>query len=228
GRALHGREWWLKVFGPLALAAALFAPRALPPVEPAPPPRTQPLLLPAMHGLPPAKTVNHFELDAERSSVRFLVAGPQGDHWVECPDASGSMRLGVTGTDGELELHLPLASLRAMPSDPTPIDLPHLLGVHRAEEVVLRVALAATTTVDLPGVATRTWVGSLAFGARVRHQRLQTWSCALPGRPLRLQGHGTVQARDYGLPRRGLFSFLDASHDVTIGLDLAFRRRRDQ
>lgn len=224
--ALLGGEWWLKVIGPLAVAAAMFVPRAWPTPEPPPRALAQPLLLPPMHAQPPAKAVRHFELDVEHSSVRFHVESDSGDLWVNCPQASGTLRLGTTATDGELELHLPLASLQPMPGVAAPIDLPHVLGVHRGDEIVLRVTLAATTELDLPGVTVRWWHGGLGFGSQVRRQMLQTWMCALPGQPLRLQAHGTVSAHDYGLPRRGLFSFLDARNDLTLGLDLAFRRRR--
>jgi hypothetical protein len=216
----------LAVIGPLLVAGALFLPRALPVPRPGRPHLATPTHLPAMHGSPAARGARGFELDADASSVRFLVQHGANEQWAICTGASGSLRLGVAGNDGDLEIRLPLAAVRTLPGDGAPLDLPQLLGVHRADEIVLRVALVARTETDLAGVTSCHWLGTLGFGSQVRRQPLLTWMCALPGKPLRLQGHGTVPASDYGLPRRGLFSFLDAPHDITLGLDLAFRRRR--
>ncbi len=47
-----------------------------------------------------------------------------------------------------------------------------------------------------------------------------------PGQPLRLQGHGTVPRETYGLPARGWLGFGTNAHDVTLGLDLVWRRHR--
>jgi len=217
--ALHG-----KVLGPLAIAVLACLPHALPAPRPPAIGAASPVAMPRLHGLPDPKRPSSFELDAEASSVGILVHDGDGDRRLRCEGVLGTLHFDADGT-ARLELHIPLTALHTDDDGP-PIDLPRLLGVHRGDEIALRANLAATTTSDLPGVTARTWVGTLTFGSQVRRQLLETWTCFLPGRPFRLQGHGTVPASDYGLPRRGLFSFLDAPAHFTLGLDLAFRRPR--
>lgn len=223
-RVVTGR-FDLRVVGPFAVALLCFLPRALPEPAPVPPPTALALPLPALHATAVPKSDQRFELDAERSSVRFLVHDGAGDLLVQCPAVTGQLHFGAGNDAGTLELRLDLASLRPVGDGPAAIDLVDLLGIHRGEDVSFRGALVATTTIDLPGVSQRTWLGNLRFGSRVVQQALQTWQCSLPGQPLRLQGHGTVAGAHYGLPPQSLLGLFAHSHDVTLGLDLAFRRR---
>ncbi|MGB3965434.1 MAG: hypothetical protein WBO45_01795, partial [Planctomycetota bacterium] len=165
------------------------------------------------------------EIDAGRSAVRFLVATGRGELLVECSAVAGSLHFGKTRGEGELELQLDLAALQPVGGKSLPADLVDVLGVQRGDEVVYRAELVATTTCDLPGVTGLTWLGTLRFGHRVVRQPMQTWLCALPGQPLRLHGHGTVSGADYGLRRHTLFGLYEEPHDVTLGFDLACRRR---
>jgi hypothetical protein len=140
----------------------------------------------------------------------------------------GTLDLEPDGT-GELELVLDLATLQplhgAAGGGDRGIDLAHVLGVYRGSTIVYRARLAATTTSDLPGVSQRTFLGTLRLGSQVLTQPMQLWQCALPGQPLRLQGHGTVAADQYGLPTRRWLALFPEDHAVTLGLDLAWRRR---
>lgn len=219
-----------RVWLPLLLAGSWFAARARPPaVEPPAPPAVA-LALPPMHGLPPSSKEQNLELDAEHSSVRFLVTGLRGELLVACPSVQGSLKLLAGGAGGELELRLDLASLVPLHDSTVHggtggVDVPHVLGVHRGSEIVYRANLVATTGSDLPGVVQRTFLGTLRFGSRVMQQPMQLWQCSLPGQPLRLQGHGTVAAETYGLPKRRWLALIDEGHAVTLGLDLAWRRR---
>jgi hypothetical protein len=208
------------------VACAWFATRALPPPVPAPAPSAQSFELSAMHGLPPSSREQRLELAAEESSVRFLVEGTRGELLVACTAVHGSLVLGANNTGGELELHLDLGSLQPLGEPVAGLDVAHVLGVHRGSEIVYRATLAATTTSDLPGVCQRTWLGTLRLGGRALQQPMQLWQCSLPGQLLRLQGHGSVAAADYGLPLRRVFGLLAEQHVVTLGLDLAWRRPR--
>ena len=213
-----------RVWLPLVVAAGWFATRARPPAPEPPGPPAAAMTLPPMHGLPPSTKEQVLELDAEHSSVRFLVTGLRGELLVACPAVQGSLKLLAGGAGGELELRLDLASLVPL-HDAASVDVPHVLGVHRGSEIVYRANLVATTGSDLPGVVQRTFLGTLRFGARVMQQPMQLWQCSLPGQPLRLQGHGTVAAEAYGLPKRRWLALIDEGHAVTLGLDLAWRRR---
>lgn len=214
-----------RVWAPALLGIAFFAPRALPaPVAPTAS-RPQAIVLPSLHGAPATGTAQDLELLPERSAVHFLVQGPRGELLVACPACSGSLHLDAKGQQGSLELRLDLTSLPNATPD-TGLDVHHVLGVHRSAEVVYRGTLVATTSSDLPGVQRLTFLGLLYFGDRALQQPMQLWQCSLPGQPLRLQGHGTVLGANYGLPSRRWLGLLDERHDVTLGLDLAWRRAR--
>ncbi|HEX5052128.1 MAG TPA: hypothetical protein VFZ65_10170 [Planctomycetota bacterium] len=219
----------VRVWLPLALAAAWFALRERGASPAVPLPQARSVELPALHGLPAPTGPQHFELDAAKSGVRFLVEGPRGQLLVECPAASGHLDLTPRPGEpiaGELELRLDLASLRPAGDGDASIDVFHVLGVHRNTEIVYRARLAATTTGDLPGVEQRTWLGTLQFGARTLRQTMVLWQCALAGHDLRLLGHGTVEAAPFGLPSRRWLLVFEEHHLVTLGLDLAWRRAR--
>lgn len=218
----------LRVWLPLAIAGVCFGLRATPTPPPAPLGEVRAITLPAMHGLPPSTKPQRLELDPERSSVRFLVSGLAQELLVACPGVKGTLDLAPNGT-GELELVLDLATLQtlhgAAGGDDRGIDVAHVLGVYRGSTIVYRARLAATTTSDLPGVSQRTFLGTLRLGSQVLTQPMQLWQCSLPGQPLRLQGHGTVAADQYGLPTRRWLALFPEDHAVTLGLDLAWRRR---
>lgn len=217
-----------RVWLPFAIAALFFGWRERT-AAPAPPitARSRATELPAMHGLAPAAGEQSFELDADKSSIRFLVEGPRGELLARCAGAAGHLRLNAGSHSGELELRFDLASLQTIGGGEGTLDVLHVLGVHRGGEVVYRARLVASTTSDLPGIEERTWLGALQFGSRVQQEPMRLWQCSLPGRPLRLQGHGSVPAADYGLPRRWLLGLFEERHIVTLGLDLAWRRNRD-
>ncbi|MBX3463464.1 MAG: hypothetical protein KF830_09850 [Planctomycetes bacterium] len=215
-----------RVFGPLAAAALAFALRPLP--APAAPPghAARSVALPELHAAPePTGDADHV-LDGERSTVRFLVTTGGRERLVACRRVAGSLRRASPGHHQELELRLDLASLQAADDSATGLDLWHLLGVHRGGEVVYRARLLRTATSNLPGVGARLWLGTLRLGDRVVQQPMELWQVALPGQPLRLQGHGSVAAHAYGLPVRSWLGLAPQTHVVTLGLDLVWRRQR--
>lgn len=213
-----------RVLGPLAFAVACFAFRALPRPDEASAATPRAIELPPVAAAAAPRTETSYELDPTRSTARFLVEGDGGELLAGCSRIAGSLRLDPRRDAGELELRLDLGSLEPSTENRQGIDLHRLLGVHRGGEIVYRATLARTATTPVPGVGERVWLGTLRLGGRAVRQPIQTYLCALPGQPLRLQGHGTVDVADYGLPRRTWFGLLEESHDVTLGLDLAFRR----
>lgn len=214
-----------RVWLPAVLAIGLFAFRAMP-VPPSPLPTASPsIALPAMRGLPTPTTAQQWDLSASDSSVRFLVEGPRGKLLATCHVASGTLDLAAPAQTGELELRLDLTSLTRSDAE-TDLDVHHVLGVHRTSEVIYRGRLLATTSCDLPGVRRLLFMGPLHFDDRVVQQPMQLWQCSLPGQPMRLQGHGSVQAAAFGLPARTWLGLFPEEHTVTLGLDLAWRRRR--
>ncbi|MCU0864702.1 MAG: hypothetical protein MUC36_12970 [Planctomycetes bacterium] len=216
----------LRVWLPVALAAAMFVPRMTPVPPAVAADAAAGTTLPTIRGLPPATTEQHYELDAAASTVRFHATGPRGELLVACTGLRGELHLPAGGQGGTFELHLDLGSLQTLTADAGSFDLAHVLGVHRGSELSYRADLVATTSTDLPGVTQRTWLGLLRFGVRAVRQPMQLWQCSLPGQPLRLQGHGTVAGDDYGLPRRHLLGVYTEHAAVTLGLDLVWRRRR--
>jgi hypothetical protein len=236
-----------RVLLPVVLAAGWFATAALPRAVAPAGPRPSVLALPPVRGAAGPTGEQSYELDAERSVVRFLVLGSRGELWTACRGVAGSLHFAAGGRSGEIELRLDLGTLAplppaapwdrdaepaaAAPAPPTLADgadatLLHLLGVHRGTEIVYRASLVATTEGDLPLVTLRTFVGQLRFASRVLQQPMQLWQSSLPGQPLRLQGHGTVPTAAYGLPQRHRFGLYAEQHTVTLGLDLVWRRRR--
>ncbi len=210
-----------RVFAPVLCGLAVFAPRALPETAPAAPERVRARELPQ---LPPQKRDTRpraFQLDADGSSVRFLVEDGRARLVAACPTVTGTLRR--DGDNGELELRIDLASATSLASDDG-LDLHRVLGVRRADEIVYRAKLVAAATTDLPGVERLLFVGQLTFGDRVMQQPMQLWSCALPGRPLRLQGHGPVATVDFGLPDRRWLGVVPARMQTLLGLDLEWRR----
>lgn len=214
-----------RIWLPAALAAVAFAMRAQPLPPAAPAMDAQSLALPAVHGAAPPKGAADYELDASDSSVRFLVHGDRGELLVACEGIAGEMHLEAGGHAGTLSLRFDLAALRAL----TPqgdLDVQHVLGVHRCV-LVYHARLIADATSDLPGVSRQTWLGTLTFGSTRRRQLIETWYCRLPGRPWRSCGQGTVAAAAFGLPPRHRLGIVAEQNDVTMGLDLAWRRRRE-
>lgn len=61
-----------------------------------------------------------------------------------------------------------------------------------------------------------------------RRVRYELDACSLPGHPLRLSGHGTVDAASLGLPSRSWFHIVSERHRITLGLDLAWSIVRDR
>lgn len=166
-----------------------------------------------------------FEVDPERSSVRFVLGTGAGERVFVCPGMHGRLVLGANDAAAELELQLDLATLTPLAGCTGPgCSLLDLLGPHRDGLVAFRAGLLSTATSPMPGVLRRTWVGTLRCGGHAVQQTIDAWQSRLPGRPLRLQAHGPVPVELLGLPRHGgLLSFVD-HHDVTLGFDLAWRR----
>lgn len=222
--ALDWRLWL-----PLAIGTVAWAGREVTaaPVAAAEPPVTALALpLPRLLTLPVRDQV--YDLDAERSYVRFLVEGEGEELLVQCPVVSGSLELRADPAASVLELRLDLGSV--VPTEEGPrseaaIDLRHLLGVHRGNELIFRGTLLSTSTAPVPGLLHHLWLGTMRFGNRVVRQPIALWQTALPGQPVRLQGHGTVAVEPYGLPRRVWLGLVQERHVVTLGLDLAWKRR---
>lgn len=216
----------VRIWGPLALAIAAVCWRGAPQRSLPPATIARAVELPAIRAATePAGDVDYV-LDPERSSVRFLVDVGGGERLATCARVSGRLRVRDGGERRELELALDLGSLQPVDAGLPPLDLWQLLGVHRGSQVLYRANQIRRADSGLPGVSQRLWLGSLRFDGRVVQQPMELWQTLLPGQPLRLQGHGSVAAHTYGLPARSWFGLAHASHVVTLGLDLAFRRDR--
>lgn len=215
-----------RVWLPIACAAVCFALRLRAPAVPGLAPAPRVVTLPTIHGAPAAKGDVAYVLDPERSTVRFLAQTGNGDLLFACRTVSGTLRLCSNEVDSELQLRLDLASLVPVGEGSTPIDLQRLLGVHSSSEIVYRATLQRSSTSIVPAVTEHIWIGTLRVGSRRKRQPMQLWQSALPGQPLRLQGHGTVDITEYGLPRRTWLGLAEEHHVVTLGLDLAWRRAR--
>lgn len=217
-------DW--RVWGPLAFAAACFAFRLRPDATAATAPDRAPrgTVLPAPVAAPTPKGDTRWVLDPDKSTMRFLVQGGEGELLAACTHMSGKLRLGGHPETGELELHIDLAGLSPVGQGPSTIDVRRLLGVHLGSEIHYRGALVRSSTTPLPGVTERLWLGTLRLDERLLRQPMQLWQCSLAGPPMRLQGHGTVDVEDYGLPHRSWFGVVQEAHVVTLGLDLAWRR----
>lgn len=210
-----------RVFAPLLLGALAFAPRALPQPEAAPPERVRAVELPQLPMQRRDTKARTWRLDAEGSSVRFLAEDGDDRLLVACPTIAGELRR--DGDAGELVLRIELASATPLHAVGA-LDLHRVLGVRRADEIVYRGKLVAAAATDLPGVERLLFLGQLAFGDHVMLQPMQLWACALPGRPLRLQGNGPVATSDYGLPTRGWLGVGPDGLRATLGLDLEWIR----
>jgi hypothetical protein len=213
------RDW--RVIAPAAVAALVFAWRARPAPPPAPLPRPAAVTLPLLRGAPEPKVPQTYALVAERSTARFCLADGETSAFVACPGLQGELELRPDGT-GSLDLTLDLGTLA--PLHGAAIDVPGLLSIHRGDAVRFRGDLVANSRLDLPGCRQLTFVGELHL-CPVRHrQALQFWLVTLPAVPPRLLGHGPVPGRDL---------HLHAADDptsamITLGLHLAFTRRRDR
>jgi hypothetical protein len=218
-RCLRDARVWL----PAVIGLALFLSRALPPAADSPLSPATAVALPEPRG---ARLVgaHDYELLLARSSVHFLVEGTRGRLLVDCPAFRGHLELDAKAGNGRLDLRLDLSSLREPSAEG--LGVHHILGAYRATELAYSGVLVAIATSDLPGVQELTFLGRLHFGDRVVQQPMQLWLCSLPGQPLRLQAHGTVPAAAYDLPKRRWFGLVERN-DVTLGLDLAWRRRHD-
>ena len=212
---------------PALVGAAAFVPRALPVAPRAAAIVPHAVELPALHGAPIAREPQRYELAAEASSVRFRVVGAHDQLLVACTHATGSLTLDPRDGSGTLELTLDLGALTPVADGPRDFDARTVLGVFGGVPLHYRAQLVATASSDLPGVGGTTWLGTLHFGARALHQPMQLWICRLPGRPLRACGHGTMPAAAFGLERRW-FPWFARHRDVTLGLDLCWRRTRGQ
>lgn len=215
--------------GPLLVAAAVFAVReSTRPAHVEVAPSGQAVALPMLRtgALPRRRTT--YRLDLPRSSVRFLVTDEGVEHTFDCGLAQGALVVGGADETASFDLLLDLASLRpaAVEADRAdPMLVRQLLGVHSGEQVTFRGTLLARTTAPIPALQLLTWTGNLRFGGRHVRQTLQLWQTAVPGQPMRLQGHGPVPTATYGLHRHGWLGLFRKPHVVTLGLDLAWQRQ---
>lgn len=215
-------DW--RVWGPLTFAAACFAFRLRPDEAKTDRPTPHGAALPTPVAAPSPKGETRWVLDPEKSTIRFLVEGDEGELLAACTHMDGKLRFGGKPETGDLELHIDLAGLSSVGQGPSTIDVRRLLGVHLGSEIHYHGTLIRTATSPLPGVTERVWLGTLRLDERMLRQPMQLWQCSLAGPPMRLQGHGTVDVEDYGLPHRCWFGVVQESHVVTLGLDLAWRR----
>ena len=224
-RALFDPRVWL----PLAIAALLAGIRESQLVPSHEDERTVvPTELPVPSAAAQPKGDQAYDLDMTRSCVRFLVKGSGPDLLLSCSLVQGTLELCPLPGKSVLELRIDLGSLAPVvlaPEHDPEQDLQHLLGVHRGSEVVYRATLTSSATSPLPALHFLIWQGTLRFGSRAMRQPMALWQTAMPGQPLRLQGHGTVGADAYGLPRRTWLGLVEERHAVTLGLDLAWKRR---
>lgn len=213
---------------PAVVAAACFALRALPRDLGSPPTEAHAVQLPQLHGVVSRAQQVRYELDPDASTVRFLVTDGQRQLLASCSRVEGTLTLGPGAADGALNLHLELASSRRLEQVPATLDVRHVLGVLGDLAIDYRATLHASTAVELRGLHRDLWLGTIHFGPRVVRQPIVLWRDQLPGRPLRTQGHGTVSGEAFGLPDRSWFGLFGEHHEVTLGLDLAWRRVRDR
>lgn len=218
-----------RVLLPVLLGSAVLAGRELlrPGVPPAPPPAIS-VELPTPQLVPPTNREIAYDLDLERSTVRFVLRGEGRDLVLRCPVVSGSLEFRPPPAESVLELHLDLGTLAAWNA---PVDaetdacLDDLLGARRDGRIDYRGTLVSTATSPLQGLVHRLFSGAVCFGSRVVRQPVGLWQTALPGQPLRLQGYGTVDAATFRRPRPHWFGLAEEHHAVTLGLDLAWKRR---
>lgn len=212
---------WLPVLG----AVALFVLRERPAADVAgAAPRLEVVTLPAVRASVPPLRDQDFELDGERSTVRFAIDGASGPLVVACPLVEGKLALRRDERQSELQLKLDLASLQILTPGADPGELRELLGVRGSAELGYVARLQQSGTCGVPGVRELFFVGTMRCDDRVVQQPMVLWQPVLPGQPTRLQGHGTVSTAPYHLPARGWFGFARQSHVVTLGLDLVWKR----
>ena len=131
-----------RVVLPALVAAVCFGFRAVPQRSPDEPVAAHSVALPPLRGLTPRGQVD-YDLDPERSSVRFLVRGGAGQLLADCARVEGALSLGPEPVDGALTLRLDLASLRLRDTPPPTVDVHHVLGVLGDLQLVRRALAAA-------------------------------------------------------------------------------------
>jgi hypothetical protein len=154
------------------------------------------------------------------SRVRFRI----GHRTAECRGVTGELTWGRAGAPAELQLRIDLARLVDLDAGAVRGELWRLLGVQNGDVIDYRARAVAVETYDVAGVSRITWLGSLQLGTRVRQQVMQTFLATLLPPAARMQGVGTVDGRDFGLPERYSFGVLPQASEVTVALDLAWRQ----
>ncbi|MFM1871171.1 MAG: hypothetical protein RL398_593 [Planctomycetota bacterium] len=225
---MNGPAALAAIWGPLLLGVLAFGMRELvrPTAAAQPAPGRATALPMFRNGAAPTKATE-YTLDLERSTIRFLLRTGDSECRYDCPLAQGALVLSAKDAECQLELTLDLAALRAADpgNDPAgPAVLRELLGVHRAGDIRFRGDLVSRASAPIAVLQLLTWSGPLRFGSTVVRQPLQLWQTAIPGQPIRLQGHGTVTTAAYGLRRDGWLGIFPQEHVVTLGLDLAWKR----
>jgi len=220
-----------RLWAPLALAIAALTAREATRRPPQPAPVLgHAVALPLPRGTAAPRAELEYALDLSQSSIHFLLERDGEQRLFTCSVAEGRLVLSPDPTRSRLRLRLALSSLRADPDqgDAHGDDLWDPLGLQRHADLVYDATLTSAATTPVACLSRLLWQGTLQFGSRVVRQPMELWQTALPGRALRLQGHGTVAGDTYGITPRGLFAFLHDRHAVTLGLDLAWRRAADR
>lgn len=218
----------LRTWLPLVAACAVFVGRETLRTEERPlPPPARSVTLPQFQGPASQPRKATYELDRERSSVRFLLRSNGRESLFQCPVVDGTYVTSPEDGGMHLEIELDLGSLvpvgRGASADAIQ-QLRDLLGVNRAETVRYHAGLVSRASTPLPGLSQLVWQGELHFGGRTVRQAMSLWQTLLPGQPPRLQGHGTVPTDAYGIGRSAWFGLVNDHHVVTLGLDLGWQR----
>jgi hypothetical protein len=218
----------LRTWLPLVAACAVFAVRETMRTEAAAvPPPARSVTLPQLQGPVAQPRKATYELDRERSSVRFLLRSNGSESLFQCPVVEGTYTTSQEDGGMHLELELDIGSLVPFGSGGTADavqQLRDLLGVNRAETVRYHAGLVSRASTPLPGLSQLVWQGDLHFGGRTVRQAMSLWQTLLPGQPPRLQGHGTVPTDAYGIGRSAWFGLVNDHHVVTLGIDLGWQR----
>ncbi|MBK8098527.1 MAG: hypothetical protein IPK26_15565 [Planctomycetes bacterium] len=194
------------------------ATRTLPTPAPGIPPTTTELPMPPTWRGPGPEATLHLQPSASR--VEFAVDSTLQHTVAAATGLSGALQWDQHGEPAALSLTIDLAQLQ---SDAGGTALWRLLGCKHTDRLGWNGRVLARTTFAVPGVARLELVGPLQFAGRVRSQPMQLWIARLPGRVI-VQGVGTVDGDDFGLPRRYLLGLLPDRHRVTLALHLEFAR----
>jgi hypothetical protein len=201
----------------VALREATRAPAPPPPAAAAVPKSVELPLPPAWRG-PGAE--GELQLQPTATRAHFSVHSTLQSTEAAAPGIRGTLSYDAQGNPAVVSLAIELERLQAGSGD----DLCRLLGCKRTDVLTWTGHVVARTSFAVPGIQRLDLVGPLQFAGRVRSQPMQLWLAQLlPGRAV-LQGVGTVDGEDFGLPRRYLWGIVRDRHEITLALHLEFAR----